>query len=175
MKAVALAVLALLAGALPSQAGAQGAPIGEDAAVCAGNTGPAVRVNVIGLKDRTGRLKLELYPGNEDDFLKDDRDLKKEGKFFRRVWVDTPPEGNVVLCIRAPRPGRYALFFTHDRDGKNKFNIWKDGAGFPSNEKLGRSRPRLRQSLVDIGNGVTNTTIQVQYLRGIFAGFGPIG
>ncbi|MBX3593747.1 DUF2141 domain-containing protein [Sphingomonas sp.] len=141
-----------------------------DAACTAGS--PAVRVNVTGLKDRSGRLKLELYPATEDDFLKDDRDLKKEGKFFARIWSPTPKSGPVTLCIRAPRPGRYALLFTHDRDGKNKFNFWKDGAGFASNRNLGRSRPKLNEAVITVGATGATVSIRAQYLRGL-SGFAP--
>ncbi len=143
---------------------------GRDA-VCNG-TSPSVRVSIVGLKDRSGRLKIELYPANEDDFLKDDTKLKNEGKFFARLWTQTPKSGAVNLCIRAPRPGRYALLFTHDRDGKNKFNFWRDGAGFASNRKLGRSRPQLKEAVINVGPGVTTVTIHAQYLRG-FSGFAP--
>lgn len=146
--------------------------LGEDAAACAGGNGSAIRVNITGLKDRSGRLKLELYPATEGDFLKDDRDLKKEGKFFRRIWAQTPASGAVAMCIKAPSAGRYALLFTHDRDGKNKFNFWQDGAGFPSNRKLGRSRPKLQEALVNVGSGVTTVNIHTQYLRGL-SGFAP--
>ena len=162
---------ALAATLLPAAAGAQA--IGDDAAACNAGNGPAIRVNVTGLKDRTGRLKLELFPANEADFLKDDRDLKREGKFFRRIWAATPAgAGTVQLCIRAPANGRYALFFTHDRDGRNKFNFWRDGAGFPSNVRLGRSRPKLAQAIITVGTGITTTTIRAQYLRGL-SGFAP--
>ena len=147
---------------------------GSDAAACTGNDGPAIRANIVGLKDRSGRLKLELYPATQEDFLRDDTLLVREGKVFRRVWAGTPPSGDVNLCIRVPAPGRYALLFTHDRDGKNKFNFWRDGAGFPSNTKLGRSRPKLAGALIDVGRGVTTTTIRAQYLRGL-SGFGPVG
>ena len=143
---------------------------GRDA-VCNGAS-PSVRVNVTGLKDRSGRLKLELYPANEEDFLKDDTKLKNEGKFFARLWTQTPQNGAVTLCIRAPRPGRYALLFTHDRDGKNKFNFWRDGAGFASNRKLGRSRPQLKEAVINVGSGVTTIGIHAQYLRGL-SGFAP--
>jgi len=172
MMRVGAMVLAALCVVAASDAAAQSTPIGSDADACISGRVPAIRVSVAGLKDRAGRLKLELYPANEDDFLKDDRDLLKEGKFFRRIWAATPQSGPVTLCIRAPGPGRYALLLTHDRDGKNKFNFWKDGAGFPSNQKLGRSRPKLQQALINVGPGVTTTTIQVQYLRGL-SGFGP--
>lgn len=167
MRWLGLALLAL-GGGVP--AAAQGM-LGEDAAACAGG-GPAIRVNVTGLKDRTGRLKLELYPANEDDFLKDDTILKREGKLFRRIWTPTPAAGAVSLCVKAPAPGHYALLFTHDRDGRNKFDFWKDGAGLVSNRKLGRSRPKLADAAVHVGGGVLVVNIRAQYLRGL-SGFAP--
>jgi uncharacterized protein (DUF2141 family) len=172
MKFVAVLALSFTGIVAAAPAGAQ--IIGPDAAACAPGNGPAILANLIGFKDRKGGLKLELYPATEDDFLKDDRDLIKEGKFFRRVRVETPPAGNVSVCIRVPRPGRYALLATHDRDLKNKFNFFQDGAGFPSNKRLGMSRPKLAEAVIDVGSGVATTTIRMQYLRGVLSGFGPI-
>ncbi len=160
---------ALLVGTTPAGA----TVLGADAAACA-EGGPAVLVTVVGLKDRTGELKLELYPPDEQDFLKDDRDLLKQGKLFRRVRAPVPPAGNPEICIRVPRPGRYALLFTHNRDGRNKFSIWSDGAGFASNQRLGRSRPKVGQAIVEVPAGVARVTIRAQYLRGL-SGFGPMG
>ena len=147
--------------------------LGSDAAACAPGGGPAILVNLVGLKDRKGGLKLELYPANDEDFLKDDNQLIREGKVFRRVRADVPRSGGIAMCIRVPRPGRYALLATHDRDMKNKFNFFQDGAGFPSNKKLGMSRPKLNEALIDVGSGVATTTIRMQYLRGVLSGFGP--
>jgi len=166
--------LTLLGAALLFATPAAAQSIGSDAAACNSGQGPAIRVNVVGLKDRIGRLKLELYPANEADFLKDDRDLRAEGKFFRRVWAEMPASGAVQLCIRAPSPGRYALLFTHDRDGRNKFNFMRDGAGFPGAGKLGRARPKLAEAIVNVPAGVTTTTVRAQYLRGL-GGFAPLG
>ncbi|MGU3389102.1 DUF2141 domain-containing protein [Sphingomonas sp. M1A8_2b] len=148
--------------------------LGSDAAACQPGGGPAIAVEIRGLKDRTGELKLELYPSEEADFLKDDRVLIAAGKTFRRVTVPTPATGPTTLCIRVPKPGRYALLLTHNRDGKNKFSVWTDGAGFASNARLGRSRPKVAQALVEVGAGVTVVPITAQYLRGL-GGFGPIG
>ena len=164
---VALVAIAALGG----PAGAQ--VLGSDAAACRPGEGPAIAVEVSGLKDRTGELKLELYPDDEAGFLKDDHVLIAAGKTFRRVVVPTPPSGAPMLCIRVPRPGHYALLLTHNRDGKNKFSFWTDGAGFASNVKLGRSRPKVEQALVEVGAGVTTVRITVQYLRGL-GGFGPV-
>jgi uncharacterized protein (DUF2141 family) len=161
--------LALAALALPGMARAQDPLDGS----CAHGAGPKLYVNVTGLKDRSGRLKLELYPGNEADFLKDDRTIKAEGKQMRRVWAPTPASGPVTLCIRAPGAGQWALLFTHDRDGKNKFNFWQDGAGFPSNQRLGRSRPKVRQALVNVPAAGGQITVHAQYLKGL-GGFGPL-
>ncbi|HXH15059.1 MAG TPA: DUF2141 domain-containing protein [Sphingomonas sp.] len=162
------AAMVLLAG----QAEAQGV-LGSDAAACRPGEGPAIAVEILGLKDRTGELKLELYPGVEADFLKDDRVLIAAGKTFRRVTVPTPATGPTTMCIRVPGPGRYALLLTHNRDGKNKFSFWTDGAGFASNTRLGRSRPKVEQALVEVRSGVTTVRIVAQYLRGL-GGFGPI-
>jgi uncharacterized protein (DUF2141 family) len=165
----------LLAAVLATPVAAHGAaPLGSDAAACDAGGGPAILANISGLKDRTGRVKLELFPATQEDFLKDDRDLIAEGKIFRRVWAAMPASGPVSICIRVPHPGRYALLFTHDRDGKNKFNFWTDGAGIPGNQKLGRSKPKVGEATVDVGDGVAVVDIRVQYLRGIFSGFGPI-
>jgi len=171
MKFVTLIPLSIAAALAVSPASAQ--VLGSDAAACAPGNGPAILANLSGLKDRKGSFKLELYPGNEDDFLKDDRDLIREGKVFRRVRIPVPASGAVSICIRVPRPGRYALLATHDRDGKNKFNFFQDGAGFDSNKKLGLSRPKVTQALIDVGNGVVTTNIRMQYLRSVFSGFGP--
>lgn len=172
-RAAPLSLALIAAVAWPSAASAQAA-IGEDAAACAAGNVPALRVNVQGIKDRTGRLKLELYPATEGDYLRDDHVLVKEGKLFHRSFAQTPKSGAIVLCIKTPRPGRYALFLTHDRDGANKFNIWKDGAGVPSNRKLGRSKPKLADGIVTVGATATTITIKMQYVRGL-SGFSPSG
>lgn len=174
IEAVASLIVAALAAVL-TPAIADARVLGSDAAACSGRDGPAIEVAVQGLKDRTGTLKLELFPATEADFLKDDRDLRAEGKFFRRVRADTPATGAVTMCIKAPSPGTYALFVTHDRDGKNKFNFWSDGAGVPSNQRLGRSKPKLSQAIVEVPRGIAPVTIRMQYLRGVIPTFGPVG
>ncbi|SEL63748.1 Uncharacterized conserved protein, DUF2141 family [Sphingomonas palmae] len=145
--------------------------LGPDAPACSGGQGPAILATITGLKDARGTIKLELYPANETDFLEDDKKLLAAGKVFRRITVAAPASNVARMCIRVPRPGRYALFFGHDRDGKRKFDFWSDGAGFPGNRKIGRSRPKLSDALIQVGPGVTQTVIRAQYLRGL-GGFG---
>lgn len=136
-------------------------------------TGPAFLVEVVGLKDRRGRLKLELYPSNDQDFLEDDNIILNAGKTFRRVEIDVPRAGPVELCIHAPSPGRYALSLLHDRDANRKFALSIDGIGFAGNPKLGLSRPRAAAASADVGTGPTRIRIVMNYRRGLFS-FGPL-
>ena len=131
-------------------------------------------VDVEGLKDRKGNLKLELYPANDDDFLADDDILLRAGKAFARVEEPVPPSGAVRLCIRAPRPGLYALSLLHDRDRNHKFGLSVDGVGFTNNPKLGWSKPKGGTVGARIGSVPTRVTIVLNYRRGLFS-VGPVG
>lgn len=158
--------------AVLSAATASAEVIGADAAACRSGHGPAIQVNIAGLKDRTGEIWLELYPNSEADFLRDDTDLMKEGKTFRRTRGRLPASGDTAICVRVPRAGRYALLVRHNRTGKDTFSFWTDGVGFPSNRAIGRSRPKFAQALIDAGAGVTTADIRMQYLHGL-RGFAP--
>jgi uncharacterized protein (DUF2141 family) len=135
-------------------------------------SGPAFRVEVRGLKDRKGKVILELYPDGPDDFLAADKVLIAEGKVFRRVPMAVPERGPVILCIRAPGPGRYALSVLHDRDENGKFGLFSDGVGASRNPKIGRRKPKPDAVAVSIDSGVTNLPIIMNYQRGF--GIGPL-
>lgn len=139
----------------------------------AGESGPALMVEAVGMKDRTGKMKLEVYPANDKDFLADDNVLIAAGKTFRRVEIDTPDSGPVVMCVRIPGPGTYAVTLLHDRDSNRKFG-WKiDGIGFSGNPKLGWSKPKASSArmLVKSG-GVSKISIVMNYKSGL--GVGPL-
>jgi len=129
--------------------------------------GPAFLVDVVGFKDRAGRLKLELYPANDHDFLADDNVLVAAGKAFARVEVPTPAEGNVRLCIRAPRAGRYALSLLHDRNGNRRFDLSSDGVGFAGNPKIGWGKPAASRASADVGEEPRQLTIVLNYRHGL--------
>ena len=133
----------------------------------AGESGPSFLVNVTGLKDRRGRLKLEVYPANDDDFLQDDNILISAGKTFRRVEGPIPASGPVQLCIRVPSAGTYAISLLHDRDSNRKFGWRVDGIGFAGNPKLGWSKPRASAASAAAGPGPTRIEIVLNYRRGL--------
>ncbi|MBD8617638.1 DUF2141 domain-containing protein [Sphingomonas sp. CFBP 13728] len=152
-----------------SPSGAIGSGLHND---CAASE-PGIRIDVSGLRDRSGRLKLELYPANADDFLADDDALLRAGKVFRRVVTAVPPDGMVSLCVAVPRPGRYAVLVIHKRDGSRAFSISNDGVGLPGSQHIGRHRPPIEQAIVTVPETLAIVTARMQYLRGI-AGFKPM-
>jgi uncharacterized protein (DUF2141 family) len=145
---------------------------GDVASCASGSAAPAVLVYYDGLKDRKGKLRLELFPDNDADFLADDVVLIKAGKTFRRVELNTPQSGPVALCLRAPKAGRYTMALIHDRDNLRKFSFSVDGVGFPGNPKLGWSKPKAAKALITIGNGVTVLHVNMRYFSGL--GFSPV-
>jgi uncharacterized protein (DUF2141 family) len=136
-------------------------------------SGPAVLINVSGLKDRSGRLRAELYPANDSDFLQDDKILVRAGKTFHRVERTLPPSGPVQLCIRVPGPGPFTLALLHDRDMNRKFGFSSDGFGFPGNPVLRLGRPKAASATFVAGKGITEINIRMNYRRGLLS-FGPL-
>jgi uncharacterized protein (DUF2141 family) len=171
MKSVFVIPFMLLAG-LAQPAAAQ-AVYGDAAACAPGASGPAVLAYFDGLKDRKGKIRLELFPDNDKDFLEDDFVLTNAGKVFKRIEMATPQSGPVAVCMKIPRAGRYTMAMIHDRDGLRKFSFSIDGIGFPGNPKLGWSKPKAAKAVVNIGPGLTTMHVILNYFRGF--GFGPIG
>lgn len=175
LAAFALCAVPAVASAMPSSP-----DLGKAEGQCrADEPGPAFRVDVAGLKDRAGRLKLEVYPADEADFLADDNVLLMAGKVFRRVEVPVPAQGAVSLCIRVPHPGPYALSLLHDRDANRRFGWTVDGIGFSNDPRLGWSKPRVGRVTIEAGAGITPVTITLNYRHGLgmapLRGAGPAG
>lgn len=129
--------------------------------------GPAILVDVQGLRDRQGRIKLEVYPSNDSDFLADDNVLLGAGKVFRRVDLPLPKQGPVRLCVRVPRPGAYSLMVLHDRDSNRRFGMSVDGVGFSGNPKLGWGKPGSAATRMIAGPQKILVKVVMNYRRGL--------
>ena len=57
---------------------------------CGPTTPNAVRGEIVGLKDRSGRLLVELFAPADDGFLKGDTRSQEHPSALRRLWI-TPP------------------------------------------------------------------------------------
>ncbi len=135
-------------------------------------SGSAYMINVTGLKDRRGTLRVELYPNDDKYFLGDDNVTIMAGKPFARVAMSPiPKSGPVTVCIRAPGPGSYTLSLLHDRNSNRKFDKGSDGAGFPRIGNLGRSQPKAADVAVTVGGGPQSVNVPMQYLNIFRLGF----
>lgn len=174
MRAALIAVLAVGTALTVADATiAQPAVVDPYAAVCRPNErGPALEAHILGLRDRIGTIRIELYPPNDPEFLSNSRLLVDVGKDFRRVDVPIPESGPVTLCVRAPHTGEYAVSVLHDRHHIGKFNLMSAGAGFGNNPRLGFSQPKAALATMTIGPGVTKTEIVLNYFHGL--SFGPL-
>jgi uncharacterized protein (DUF2141 family) len=150
------------------------ASLGKAQAACRVNeTGPALLITAVGLKDRKGLLRAELYPNNDKDFLEDDAILINAGKTFRRVDLALTASNDPTLCMRVPSAGKYTLSLLHDRDRNLKFGFTSDGIGFSNNPKLARSKPKASAATITASSGITRISIRMYYRNGLIS-FGPI-
>lgn len=159
-KLLGAGLVALLA-ATSVPAGA--AVLGSDAAACArGDSSVLVRVD--GFKARTGVLRVQVYGSNPADFL-------AKGKKLRRVDVPVTRAGRMDVCVALPGPGQYAVAVRHDLDGNGKSG-WNDGGGFSRNPELSliSLKPKYRDVVISVGDGVKPVDIILNYRQGLSIG-----
>ena len=151
------AALLVLAGLLaPASARAN---LGPDAAACRGG-GPAILVAVNGFKARSGNLRVNVYGSDPALFL-------ERGRYVRQINLPVTRAGAMPVCVRVPRAGRYAVAVRHDVDGDG--NDWGDGGGFSRNPRLSLTnlRPRYQAVAFDVGTGVQNVGVLLNYRFGL--------
>jgi uncharacterized protein (DUF2141 family) len=164
----AIAAAALAALSLPASAAEI---LGPDAAAC--RTGKdAVLITIDGFKNREGTVRVELWPGTQEDFMRNHHELVAEGKAYHRVTVPVPASGPAKVCVPLPGPGTYAVGAFHSPSGQRKFNFRQDGATFTRNPKVGLSKPKAADVAMRFNSGLSEATVTMNYLRGL--GFRPI-
>ena len=156
---IVLGALALAAPASPAEAA-----VGPDAGACRAASGrPAILVNVSGFKAMTGRVRVQVY-ANPADFL-------EKGRKLRRIDVPISGSGTMPVCVAVPGPGHYAVAVRHDVNGNNSSD-WGDGGGFSRNPRLSLTnlKPRYRDVVISVGDGVTPTQVILNYKKGLSIG-----
>lgn len=134
----------------------------NDLSQCAPGKGPAVRINVSGLKSSSGNLFVRAYPANSADWLKSKRYV---------IRVDAAPkQGSMTVCVPLPAPGEYAIAVQHDANGNRKTDISDDGAGMSNNPGIKKilglvpRAPSVDKTRFTAGPGITRMAISMQYL-----------
>jgi uncharacterized protein (DUF2141 family) len=110
-------------------------------------------------KGAAGKLRVYVYGDDPTMFLKRKKRLK-------RVNVDADQRDPVRICIRVPKPGRYAVIVQHDING-NKRADWSDGGGASRNPNvtLLRLRPKYEETSFEV-RGVERLDIRLKYRQG---------
>lgn len=169
--ALSASLIALASVAGPAMAGQE--ILGPDAAACAPGSGrDAVLLTVDGFKNRDGTLRVELWPGNDEDFMRNHHELTAEGKTYYRATVPVPASGVARVCVPLPGAGTFALGAFHSPAGVRKFNFRQDGATFTRNPKVGLSKPKAADVAMRFGTGLNQSNVTLNYLRGL--GFRPV-
>jgi uncharacterized protein (DUF2141 family) len=153
------AIAATAAVMLAAQASPAQAVLGPDAAACRGG-GPALLVNVSGLKARTGNIRVNVYGSDANRFL-------ERGQYVRQINVRATGSGTMPICVSLPRAGRYAVAVRHDVDGDG--NDWGDGGGFSRNPRLSLTnlRPSYQNVAFNVARGVQPVNVVLNYRYGL--------
>jgi uncharacterized protein (DUF2141 family) len=131
-------------------------------AACTSNpTGAVARIQVVGLKNRQGRVRIQLYNGTADDFL-------VKGRWLVRMQGDVPRSGPLIVCLPLQSVGRpYGIVVRHDSNANAKSDLGEDGFGVSNNPKLGLSKPKATNAAFVAQAGVIDLKIVVNYLSGL--------
>jgi uncharacterized protein (DUF2141 family) len=134
-----------------------------DPGACTAATQTRLMVTVRGLKNSTGKVRVQLYDG---------AGFMKKGRWLGRVEV--PARHGATACIAVPRAGDYAVAVRHDANGNGKSD-WNDGGGFSRDPKLSlmHLEPDFAKVVIPVHAGENRVTVTMNYRRGL--SIGPIG
>ncbi|WP_417620407.1 DUF2141 domain-containing protein [Parasphingorhabdus sp.] len=153
---LALSTTILLSSA-PAFAG--GKKIPNDLRPCRSGNGPAVLVNVSGLKAGSGNVRVQSYHGTKDEWL-------KSGAWLKRIEVPVSAT-NMTFCLPVKQAGEYAIAVRHDFNGNGKTDLTSDGGGMSNNPSINifnLGKPSYKKTKFAIGNEVKSISITMKYM-----------
>ena len=153
---IPLVAAGLLAIAGSAQAGSV---ITNDMAKCGAGKGPAIQVNVRGIKGATGKLRVQNYPATSSAWL-------AKGRWLHRIEARASA-GSLNFCVPLSASGKYAIAVRHDKNSNGKTDISADGGGFsnnPSINVLNLGKPAVGKVAFSAGPGVTTITVNMKYM-----------
>ncbi|MVZ97873.1 DUF2141 domain-containing protein [Sphingorhabdus sp. IMCC26285] len=136
-----------------------GQEINNDMSRCTAGNGPAILINVRGVKESAGKVRVQSYPATNSAWL-------AKGRWLHRI-ESRANAGNMTFCVPVPAEGRYGIAVRHDRNGNGQTDISKDGGGFSNNPSisiLNLGKPSFSKVAFQAGPGVTKITINLKYL-----------
>ena len=134
---------------------------------CARGGSPAVLVRVSGLKNGSGKVRVQAYGPGASKYL-------KKGAWAARIDVPLGGGRGLDICLPLPAAVQYSLAVRHDANA-NKKSDWNDGAGFSRNPRLSLlGRPSFGQTAIAVpARGPARVNVTINYRNGMTVG--PIG
>ena len=152
-----IAATAALAPSAPAVAQQYQQELRHSVAPCQGQ-GPAVWINVTGVRASQGTVRIQLYRGTSADWL-------EGGRWLNRIELPAR-EGSMSVCMPVPAAGQYAIAIRHDVNGNNKTDIRTDGGGMSNNPSINifnLGRPSINRTRFSVGREVLPMTITMRY------------
>lgn len=136
-----------------------GQEVSNDLSQCTAGNGPAVLVSVRGLKETSGKVRVQSYPATGSAWL-------AKGGWLHRI-ESRANASTMNFCVPVPSPGKYGIAVRHDVNGNGKTEISKDGGGFSNNPSINifnLGKPSVSKVAFQAGPGVTRITINLRYM-----------
>ena len=158
LRALAAAAILVAPGlAAPASAQSFQQELRHNAALCRGE-GPAVMINLTGVRASTGTMRVQLYRGIASDWL-------ERGRWLNRIEIPAR-EGSMSICMPVPAAGDYAIAIRHDVNGNGSTDIRTDGGAMSNNPSINifnLGRPGINRTKFTIGRQVLPMTINMRY------------
>lgn len=132
--------------------------IGNNMAKCAAGAGPAVKVTVNGIKQASGRIRVQSYNGTKADWL-------ESGRWLARIEAPAK-SGSMTFCMPVPASGTYGIAVRHDVNGNGKTDLREDGGAMSNNPSINifnLGKPSYQKTAFSVGDGVTSISINMKY------------
>lgn len=103
-----------------------------------------LRIVVTNVKRSEGLVTADLYPNEEEGFL------RKRGRIKQARFAARAPF--TIFCVEAPSPGQYAVAVYHDRNANAKFD--KNSIGLPAEPYGISNNPKIRFGPPKVGEAL---------------------
>lgn len=159
LKIAGIAALSTAILALSAPVAAQQQKISNDLGKCRSGNGPAVLVNIKGVKAGGGKIRVQSYRGTKAEWL-------KKGRWLNRI--EAPADtGRMTFCMPVPASGTYGIAVRHDINGNGKTDISTDGGGMSNNPSINifnLGKPSYKKTAFSVGNEVKPISITMKYM-----------
>ncbi|MEM7779644.1 MAG: DUF2141 domain-containing protein [Pseudomonadota bacterium] len=132
--------------------------IANNMRACAPGAGPAIRVRINGVKNASGRVRVQVYNGTRADWL-------ESGRWLNRIELPARA-GRMTVCLPVPSSGDYAVAVRHDVNGNNETDIRTDGGAMSNNPSINifnLGKPGIDKTRFSVGEGVSSIAITMKY------------